>query len=347
VSLSAIIEYFGNCVTLYAQRAIAIAVIPTSEFSLLSLLCAFMIGAAWLIARRPGHRPVRLRVLIRALIPGRWFSTPSSRADMGMMVLNLFFTSSLVGWAIFSSVSIDHFLSARLHDSFGTRGWIVAPALVGSLAMTLTVYLAYEFAYFINHYLSHHIPLLWQFHRTHHTAETLSPMTIYRVHPVDSILFYNTVGLCVGTASAIVRHLFNVGSGEFGLGGSNAILLVALYLVSHLHHSHMWITFTGTLGRVFLSPAHHQTHHSADPKHFNRNFGHTLGLFDWMAGTLHVPTKKREYLTFGAGPLPYNPHTVTGTLVMPFVDAASLIRKPVTSHTSVHDSASAATSSTA
>lgn len=340
-------QHFASFVVLCARNATAIILTPQSEFSLMSLLCAFMIGAAFIVIRRTGNRPIRLRVLVRALIPRRWLSSASSRTDMGMMALNFFISGSLVGWAILSSITVEHFLSARLDSLFGSGGWIAAPTFIGVAAMTLAVYLAYEFAYFINHYLSHHIPLLWQFHRTHHTAETLSPMTNYRVHPIDSVVFYNTVGLCVGVASAIVRHVFDIHTGVFGIGGSNAILLVGLYLLTHLHHSHMWIAFTGKLGRVILSPAHHQLHHSADPKHFNRNFGHTLGLFDWLAGTLHVPTSQREYLTFGAGPLPYDPHTVTGTLVMPFVDAANLYRGPLTTRRSVSDSVPEATSSTA
>jgi sterol desaturase/sphingolipid hydroxylase (fatty acid hydroxylase superfamily) len=345
VIISATIDHLMHFAKLCAQRTLTIAVSPTSEFSLLSLLCAFMIGAAFLIAQRPRNRPVRLRVLIRALIPRRWFLTASSRTDMGMMALNMFVSGSLVGWAIVSGATVEHLLSMQLDAAFGTKGWITGPAVIGNAAMTLAIYLAYEFAYFVDHYLSHHVPLLWQFHRTHHTAETLSPMTNYRVHPVDSIVFYNTVGLCVGAASGVVRHIFNMQTGEFGIGGSNAIMLVGLYLLTHLHHSHMWIPFTGKLGRILLSPAHHQTHHSADPKHYNRNFGNTLALFDWAAGTLHVPAKKREYLTFGAGSLPYNPHTVTGTLVMPFVDAAGLMKEPVTSRTSGHGSGPVTTSS--
>jgi hypothetical protein len=38
-------------------------------------------------------------------------------------------------------------------------------------------------------------------------------------------------------------------------------------------------------------PAHHHVHHSANPKHFNKNFGSCLALWDWMFGTLYVPEK--------------------------------------------------------
>ena len=127
-----------------------------------------------------------------------------------------------------------------------------------------------------------------------------------------------------------MKHLIGPHTEQFGVGGYNAILLALLYLVSHLHHSELWIAFTGRLGRIVLSPAHHQIHHSADPAHFNRNFGNTLAVFDWIAGSLYVPPATREKLSFGAGPSPYDPHSATGLLIMPFADAARavIVRSP-------------------
>ena len=86
----------------------------------------------------------------------------------------------------------------------------------------------------------------------------------------------------------------------------------------------MWIAFRGVLGRIFVSPAHHQVHHSANPKHFNKNFGSCHALWDWMFGTLYVPEKKREPLTFGFSGQP-DAHTLKGELVDPFINAAGHI----------------------
>ena len=70
------------------------------------------------------------------------------------------------------------------------------------------------------------------------------------------------------------------------------------------------------LGRIFVSPAHHQVHHSGNPKHFNKNFGSCLALWDWMFGTLYVPEKEREPLSFGF-PDRADAHTFKGELVDP------------------------------
>jgi sterol desaturase/sphingolipid hydroxylase (fatty acid hydroxylase superfamily) len=87
----------------------------------------------------------------------------------------------------------------------------------------------------------------------------------------------------------------------------------------------MWISFRGVLGRIFISPAHHQVHHSGNPEHFNKNFGSCLAVWDWMFGTLYVPQKQRERLTFGFADNP-DAHTVKGELVDPLIKAAGHLK---------------------
>jgi sterol desaturase/sphingolipid hydroxylase (fatty acid hydroxylase superfamily) len=74
-----------------------------------------------------------------------------------------------------------------------------------------------------------------------------------------------------------------------------------------------------------VSPAHHQVHHSSNPKHFNKNFGSCLALWDWMFGTLYVPGKEREPLTFGFADQP-DAHTMKGELVDPLINAAGHLK---------------------
>src|SRR5262245_13168877 len=91
-----------------------------------------------------------------------------------------------------------------------------------------------------------------------------------------------------------------------------------LFITVHLQHSHVWIATTGVLGRVILSPAHHQIHHSDNPLHFDKNFGACLSLWDWLFGTLHMPTRQREKLNFGIGVRANAHHTAVGSLLVPF-----------------------------
>lgn len=75
-----------------------------------------------------------------------------------------------------------------------------------------------------------------------------------------------------------------------------------------------------------MSPAHHQIHHSNSVEHFDRNFGSSLAVFDWLFGTLHVPAKEREKLTFGVERDGSDPHSVSGALAAPFVRAAAQLQ---------------------
>jgi sterol desaturase/sphingolipid hydroxylase (fatty acid hydroxylase superfamily) len=126
--------------------------------------------------------------------------------------------------------------------------------------------------------------------------------------------------------NGIANYLFGDTAYQYALADSNIILVFFIHVYVHLQHSHVWISFTDVLGRIFVSPAHHQVHHSADPKHFNRNFGSCPALWDWMFGTLYVPGKEREKLIFGVAPDRFPAHTITGELVAPFIRGAAYLR---------------------
>jgi hypothetical protein len=74
-----------------------------------------------------------------------------------------------------------------------------------------------------------------------------------------------------------------------------------------------------------MSPAHHQIHHSSDPIHFNKNLGSCLAVWDWLFGTLYVPGKAREKLSFGVEPDRQEAHTLRGEFFLPFHRAAACL----------------------
>ena len=155
----------------------------------------------------------------------------------------------------------------------------------------------------------------------HHSAEVLSPLTNFRVHPLDTLVFYNILALVMGGTGGLVNYWLGRATPHFTIANSNVLTLVFFFLIGHLQHSHFWIAFTGVWGRLFLSPAHHQIHHSANPIHFDKNLGSCLGIWDWLFGTLYVPGKTREKLSFGVEPKSPVAHTVRGGLIAPLCDA--------------------------
>lgn len=304
------------------------ASVPSTQLPLVSLFAAFVIAALFLTLRRKNPRRIRFRVVMRALFPRSLFKSPSCKADMWMFVLSSLLGSALLGGMLVSASLISSWTQRGLTTLFGPSAAPDLPAAVPVLAATVALYLAYEFAYWLDHYLKHRFAFLWAFHAVHHSAERLTPLTNYRVHPVDTILFFNIVALITGATQGVVVFLLGPGL-EWTVGGLNVLLLVAMFLVVHLQHSELWIAFPGLWGRIFLSPAHHQVHHSVQEKHHNRNFGASLGVFDWLFGTLWVPGAKREVRAFGLGPQDKSPHSVTATMVMPLVQAGAVVAKAV------------------
>ena len=113
------------------------------------------------------------------------------------------------------------------------------------------LFLAYELGYWFNHWLSHKVPLLWEFHKVHHTAEVLTPLTNFRVHPVYTWIFANILALSAAIANGLGNYMFGDTAYQYALSDTNIILVLFIHTYVHLQHSHMWISFRGA-GRAHL-----------------------------------------------------------------------------------------------
>ncbi|WP_447727851.1 sterol desaturase family protein [Sphingomonas koreensis] len=311
-----VIAAFGYVLASCVNQLGGTFLLPGSTYSLGALigsLALFMVLAVP-IGRK---RRTRLKVLARVLLPRRLFYSASGRLDLAYFVLGILFSGILIGWAVFSADQVRGFVTGLI----GTPGPRIVPVWMSATIATLVLFLAYEFAYWLDHWLMHRIPLLWRFHKVHHQAESLSLLTNARVHPVETIGFFNLQALVLGLTGAGLELLLGAGVSPWSLGGTNLLIMLAAVLITHLQHSHLWIRFGPRWGRVLLGPAHHQIHHSSDPAHFDRNLGSSLALFDRLFGTFHMPEARRETLRFGVDDGEADPHGVRAALFAPFLPA--------------------------
>jgi sterol desaturase/sphingolipid hydroxylase (fatty acid hydroxylase superfamily) len=299
---------------------------PGSHISLASLAAALSIGVIVLAARRyrKGRR-IRPKLLLRALFPKKIVSSRSNLADIGYFYFNVFAFGIVFGWALLSYAMLSRGVTDFLTATLGPRQPASLPLFVTRSIITVMLFLAYELGYWLNHYLSHRIPFLWEFHKVHHSATVLTPLTNFRVHPVYMCIFLNIIAVFTGAANGVGDYAFGQPTQQYGLSENNIILVFFIYLYVHLQHSQLWIAFTGWLGRLFMSPAHHQIHHSRNPAHFNKNLGSCLAVWDWMFGTLYIPSAQPEKLDFGVEPDREAAHTIWGELIAPFGQAARVI----------------------
>src|SRR5215212_333660 len=132
-----------------------------SNFSIASLLSALCIAITFLLlSRGRGKKVVKYKVMFRALFP-RWLCRASFRADIWFLLLNLVASGMLVGWAVISSQFISDTVAGALATRFGVLARTGLNGFTSRLIVTVTLFLAYELAYWFDHYLSHRIPLLW------------------------------------------------------------------------------------------------------------------------------------------------------------------------------------------
>lgn len=297
---------------------------PGDTFSILSLVAGMVFAVAaitfWRLARR--RRMVRPRVLKRYLLSRRVLLHRSSRLDYKLFAINTILMGSVLGLFYLGA----DFWQARILsvlDAVAPSAEASAPNW-GVVILTLVAsILALDFGYWLAHYVFHKVPWMWEFHKVHHSAEVMTPATELRQHPVELLFFPLVYGFTAGAVYALTTWLFGARAQALGFSGMNLILMLHLLTFHHLRHSHVAIPFTGIWGRLLHSPAHHQIHHSADPKHFDKNLGYLFSFWDWMFGTLWMP-KVGEKITLGIGHEGAEHDSVARVFVTPFVKSAQV-----------------------
>ena len=155
-----------------------------------------------------------------------------------------------------------------------------------------------DFALYWAHRAHHTIKVIWPLHAVHHSAEVLTPITAYRLHPLSGLITTSFNTVVVGVLLGILVGAFSPDMPTWQIVGVNAFVLVINLTLTNFHHSHIWVSFGPVVERFIISPAQHQVHHSTNPAHFNKNFGQTFAIWDWMFGTLYV-TRPDETVIFG------------------------------------------------
>jgi sterol desaturase/sphingolipid hydroxylase (fatty acid hydroxylase superfamily) len=313
------------------HQAAALLLAPAGIFTLPEAGFAFLLAVGFLIWRHwRRRRRFRPAVLWRTLVGSRYvvFSR-STRADVFYYFINTFAISGLIGWGLVSAETVSAVLLRLLHAAFGAHAPVGAPDWMLRAGLTMALFLGYEIGYYIDHYAKHKIPLLWAFHQTHHSAEVLTPLTVFRVHPLDTLIFVNVVALTTGIAHGLFIYLAARPAEIYAVGGANIFAFAGYYLVSQLQHSQFWMPLRGLPGRLILSPSHHQLHHSTDAAHYNCNLGSVLAVWDWMFGTLVVPPLQSPRLRFGVAQNATDPHRLSTLLVDPVVNALAILQKMV------------------
>lgn len=325
-------EYSLSAVTSWDRFTAAIGEIGgiftrlTSGLAWPYLLASLMItGVAYHLSKKSDVLSARS---FRAfLFPRLVYGHPSALLDYRFYLVSallnvLLIFPILVGVGVFAEKVGKIVLSGHL-------GWeppatLPVPYL---FAASLGFYLLHDFVNYWAHVLLHKVPLMWSFHQVHHSAEVLTPISAYRAHPLE---FFVTAILRAPVIGLAFVFYENLSPQDLAVTTVFGVSLVGfMYGLSgpHLQHSHIPISYGPLLDRVLVTPIVHQTHHSLDPRHRDKNFGVKFAMWDWLFGTLCVPDRQ-ERLQFGLVGMKKDDFSTVGKLyVGPFQRAGGLIRR--------------------
>lgn len=226
--------------------------------------------------------------------PRRWLANlPLS--IMNGTIYHLLYTSSIMGLAL-----------AVQEKKLGLLNVVTLPDWLKIAAGVVIL----DFFIYIWHLLTHELPLLWRFHRVHHSDLNMDVTTANRFHLGEFLI--------TGLIRLAVIYTFGIGLTAY------VLFEILVNLAVQFHHSSIRVPlgFERWWVILFVPPFLHRIHHSIKVKEQNSNYGVIFSLWDRMLGTLKTAVDQ-ESIVIGINAqqdinrlgfwqlllLPFNPNT--------------------------------------
>ncbi len=165
-----------------------------------------------------------------------------------------------------------------------------------------------DFIEYFVHNLLHRVPLLWEFHKVHHSIVELDWIGNMRFHWMEIVVY---------------KSLTYLPLVMLGVKG-DVILWIAIVstLIGHLNHSNLNFNW-GPLRYVINSPRMHVWHHDVILRgQYGHNFGVVFCLWDWLFGTAYLPADKDQPERLGFESMDTFPKGLLPRLTLPLVNRA-------------------------
>lgn len=172
--------------------------------------------------------------------------------------------ASQLGWGLFNLL--------------GWAGW----------AELILAVLIFDFAIWLQHLVTHKVPLLWRFHRVHHADRDFDVTTALRFHPVE-----------IAASSALkVTLVYLIGPSAL------AVIVFEILLNATAMFNHANLRLPLGLDRivrlVLVTPDMHRVHHSVLREEHDSNYGFSLSVWDRIFRTyVPQPMAGHEAMTVG------------------------------------------------
>ncbi|MEE2746088.1 MAG: extracellular solute-binding protein [Pseudomonadota bacterium] len=294
---------------------------PKKRVSVIYLISAIIIAVCWSIFVSKKDKTQALHHIKRDLFSKEiWFSI-SVRADLLLLLTNraiMLLISPMLLSRVAATTGLFYFLSDYFESGQGAL--IGSPYWLAPVSYTLFLFVFDDFSRFLIHKALHQIPVLWAFHKIHHSAEFLTPFTVYRTHPLEGILFTLRSIIVQAITISLFVYLFGGKIDLISIYSVNFLLFIFNVTGANLRHSHFNISYGAFLEKILISPAQHQIHHSTAEKHRDKNFGAILAIWD-LLGTSLCLSYPNQNIKFGIKNAEnLNLHKLSTMYLQPFVE---------------------------
>jgi sterol desaturase/sphingolipid hydroxylase (fatty acid hydroxylase superfamily) len=222
--------------------------------------------------------------------------------------VNLGLTLAVIGVNISGSALLLLPPAAARGRSFGLFPLLGLPAwlqVVGGIALL-------DLFSYVAHVLEHRVPVLWRFHRVHHSDPFVDVTTSLRFHPFEALwrllwTFLPALALGVTWQALLAHRMLSVLNGL--LEHANVAVPPAL---------------DRALSRLWVTPNMHKVHHSRSSRDAASNYGNILALYDRLFGTF-ITTDRARDVEYGIDRLPAHCVDTLGKVVLlPFARSADV-----------------------
>jgi sterol desaturase/sphingolipid hydroxylase (fatty acid hydroxylase superfamily) len=271
---------------------------PGSRLFHLNLLMASALIIFWFYFIQKKYKKLDLPTIRRIFFRKKYWWNSSTKIDYQFYFLNsllkVFLFIPFLDFSFrISKWTVNFLLNFNSRETMGIEATGFYIFLFSILSFAFD-----DFLRFIHHYFMHKIPFLWNLHKTHHSAKILTPITLYRSHPLESAMSAVRNSISSGVSIGAFIFFFESQFSVFTIFGINLFGFLFNLLGSNLRHSHIDLGF-GYLENIFISPKQHQIHHSNLKEHYDKNFGVSLSIWDQLFGTFLKSNLFKRKLYFG------------------------------------------------
>jgi len=173
-----------------------------------------------------------------------------------------------------------------LENNWGLLG--LSPIALPLLVEIILAIVLLDFAIYLQHVASHHLPILWRLHKVHHADQDIDVTTGIRFHPIEA-------GLSMVYKCGVILLLGPV---------TIAVIIFEILLNASAMFNHANVRLPKALDKVLrliiVTPDFHRVHHSVIEQETNSNYGFFLSIWDKLCKTyIEQPSKGHQEMTIG------------------------------------------------